>query len=166
MSDINLPQTHYALSGEVSIAYQVMGNGAIDIIMVPGLFSHVEFMHELPGYTAFLRRLSRFARIVSFDKRGQGLSDRMSDAPSLEQRMDDVRTVMDEIGSRRAVVFGFSEGCPMSILFAATYPDRASHLILVGGFSRAADRMSDDLWQARLEQIGPIDNFPGRTLLY
>jgi len=153
MSDINLPQTHYALSGEVSIAYQVMGNGAIDIIMVPGLFSHVEFMHELPGYTAFLRRLSRFARIVSFDKRGQGLSDRMSDAPSLEQRMDDVRAVMDEIGSRRAVIFGFSEGCPMSILFAATYPDRASHLILVGGFSRAADRMSDDLWQARLEQI-------------
>jgi len=153
MSDINLPQTHYALSGEVSIAYQVMGNGAIDIIIVPGLFSHVEFMHELPGYTAFLRRLSRFARIVSFDKRGQGLSDRMSDAPSLEQRMDDVRAVMDEIGSRRAVIFGFSEGCPMSILFAATYPDRASHLILVGGFSRAADRMSDDLWQARLEQI-------------
>ena len=130
-----------------------MGNGAIDIIIVPGLFSHVEFMHELPGYTAFLRRLSRFARIVSFDKRGQGLSDRMSDAPSLEQRMDDVRAVMDEIGSRRAVIFGFSEGCPMSILFAATYPDRASHLILVGGFSRAADRMSDDLWQARLEQI-------------
>ena len=112
MSDINLPQTHYALSGEVSIAYQVMGNGAIDIILVPGLFSHVEFMHELPGYTAFLRRLSRFARIVSFDKRGQGLSDRMSDAPSLEQRMDDVRTVMDEIGSRRAVIFGFFRGVP------------------------------------------------------
>lgn len=153
MSDINLPQTRYALSGEVSIAYQVMGNGAIDIIMVPGLFSHVEFMHELPGYTAFLRRLSRFARIVSFDKRGQGLSDRMSDAPTLEQRMDDVRAVMDEIGSRRAIIFGFSEGCSMSILFAATYPNRASHLILVGGFSRAADRMSDDLWQARLEQI-------------
>ena len=153
MSDINLPQTHYALSGEVSIAYQVMGNGAIDIIMVPGLFSHVEFMHEFPGYTAFLRRLSRFARIVSFDKRGQGLSDRMSDAPSLEQRMDDVRAVMDEIGSRRAIIFGFSEGCPMSILFAATYPNRASHLILVGGFSRGADRMSDDLWQAHLEQI-------------
>lgn len=134
MSDIDLPQTHYALSGEVSIAYQVMGNGAIDIIMVPGLFSHVEFMHELPGYTAFMRRLSRFARIVSFDKRGQGLSDRMSGAPSLEQRMDDVRAVMDEVGSRCAIIFGFSEGCPMSILFAATYPDRVSHLIVVGGF--------------------------------
>lgn len=153
MSDIDLPPTRYALSGEVSIAYQVIGNGAIDIIMVPGLFSHVEFMHELPGYTAFLRRLSRFARIVSFDKRGQGLSDRISGAPSLEQRMDDVRAVMDEIGSRCAIIFGFSEGCPMSIMFAATYPDRVSHLILVGGFSRAADRMSDDLWQPRLEQI-------------
>ena len=153
MSDFSLPETRYALSGDVSIAYQVMGNGPIDIIMVPGVFSHVEFMHELPGYTAFLRRLSRFARVVTFDKRGQGLSDRMSGAPSLEERMDDVRAIMDEIASRRAVLFGFSEGCPMSVLFAATYPDRVSRLILVGGFSRAADRMPDELWQVRLEHI-------------
>lgn len=153
MSDFNLPETHYALSGDVSIAYQVLGDGPTDIIMIPGVFSHVEFMHELSGYSAFLRRLSRFARVVSFDKRGQGLSDRMSDAPSLEKRMDDVRAVMDEIASRRAVLFGFSEGCPMSVLFAATYPDRVSHLILVGGFSRAADRMPDDLWRARLAHI-------------
>src|SRR6185312_4380428 len=110
VSDFSLPETRYALSGDVSIAYQVMGNGPIDIIMVPGVFSHVEFMHELPGYTAFLRRLSRFARVVTFDKRGQGLSDRMSGAPSLEERMDEVRAIMDEIASRRAVLFGFSEG--------------------------------------------------------
>ena len=124
MSDFVLPDTRYAVSGEVNIAYQVMGEGPIDIILVPGIASHVEFLHEFPGYTAFLRRLSSFARVVTFDKRGQGLSDRMSDAPSLEQRIDDVRAVMDEIGSKQAVLLGFSEGSPMSALFAATYPDQ------------------------------------------
>ena len=89
MSDFILPETRYALSGDVNIAYQVMGAGPVDVIMVPGVVSHVEFLHEMPGYTAFLRRLSAFARVVTFDKRGQGLSDRISDAPSLEQRMDD-----------------------------------------------------------------------------
>lgn len=152
MTDL-LPQTRYALSDDVSIAYQVVGAGPVDIIVVPGLFSHIEFMHELPGYTAFVRWLSRFARVVSFDKRGQGLSDRISGAPSLEQRMDDVRAIMDEIGSQRAALLGFSEGCPMSVLFAATYPDRVSHLILIGGFARAADRMPDDAWQDRVEKI-------------
>ena len=102
-----------------------MGEQPIDLIVVPGLFTHIEFMHEMPGYTAFLRRLSDFARVVSFDKRGQGLSDRISGAPSLEQRMDDMRAIMDEIGSRQAVLLGFSEGCPMSVLFAATYPESA-----------------------------------------
>ena len=91
MPDFILPETRYALSGDVNIAHQVMGAGPVDIIMVPGVVSHVEFLHEMPGYTAFLRRLSAFARVVTFDKRGQGLSDRISDAPSLEQRMDDVR---------------------------------------------------------------------------
>lgn len=153
MTDFKLPETCYALSGDVSIAYQVLGDGPVDIIMVPGLFSHVEFLHELPGYSAFLRRLSGFARVVTFDKRGQGLSDRMSGAPSLEQRMDDVRAIMDAIGSRRAVLFGFSEGCSMSILFAATYPERVSHLILFGGFARAADRMPEDIWLTRIEHI-------------
>src|SRR5260221_11789475 len=126
MNDFVLPETRYALSGEVNIAYQMMGTGPVDFIIVPGIVSHVEFMHELPGYTAFLRRLSSFARVVTFDKRGQGLSDRVSDAPSLEQRMDDVRVVMDAIGSERAVLFGNSEGCAMSALFAATYPERES----------------------------------------
>src|SRR5207245_9032150 len=117
---------------------QVMGAGPVDIIMVPGFASHVEFLHELVGYTAFLRRLSTFARVVTFDKRGQGLSDRISGAPSLEQRMDDVRAVMDDIGSTRAVVVGFSEGCAMSVLFAATYPERVVQLILFGGYAVAA----------------------------
>jgi class 3 adenylate cyclase len=152
MSGFVLPETRYALSGDVSIAYQTMGAGPLDIILVPGVVSHIEFLHELPGYTAFLRRLSSFARVVTFDKRGQGLSDRMSGAPSLEQRMDDVRAVMDAIDARRAVLLGFSEGCPMSVLFAATYPDRVSHLILIGGFARAADRMSADAWEANITQ--------------
>lgn len=137
MNDFALPDTRYARSGDVSIAYQVMGDAPIDIIMVPGIVSHVEFLHELPGYTAFLRRLASFARVVTFDKRGQGLSDRMSAASSLEERMDDVRAIMDDIGSRQAVLLGFSEGAAMSALFAATYPERVSHLILFGGYARS-----------------------------
>src|SRR6516225_6273760 len=139
MTDLKVPETRYVFSADVSIAYQVMGDGPVDIIVVPGLYSHVEFLHEMPGYTAFMRRLSAYARVVTFDKRGQGLSDRISGAPPLEQRMDDVRAVMDAVGSRRAVVMGFSEGSCMSILFAATYPERVSHLILFGGLSRIAD---------------------------
>jgi class 3 adenylate cyclase/alpha-beta hydrolase superfamily lysophospholipase len=150
MSDFVLPETHYALSGDVNIAYQVMGDGPVDLVLVPGLISHVEFLHELPGYTAALRRLSRFARVVTFDKRGQGLSDRMSGAPSLEQRMDDVRAVMDSIGSARAVLIGFSEGAAMSVLFAATYPERVPHLVLVGAWVRAS--APDAVWREVLER--------------
>src|SRR4051812_41745819 len=113
MSEFALPETRYALSGEVNIAYQAIEDGPVDIIMVPGFVSHIEFQHEAPGYTAFLRRLSAFARVITFDKRGQGLSDRISGAPSLEERMDDVRAVMDAVGSERAAVWGFSEGCTM-----------------------------------------------------
>ncbi len=153
MIEFKLPETRYALSSDVSVAYQVTGDGPIDLIVVPGFISHIEFQHELPGYTAFLRRLASFARVVTFDKRGQGMSDRMSGAPTLEERMDDVRAVMDTIGSKRAALVGFSEGGCMSILFAATYPDRVSHLILTGCFSRSADRLSDEAWEARLEQI-------------
>src|SRR5437660_2648055 len=135
MSDFELPVTHYALSGDVNIAYQTMGDGPIDMVIVPGVVSHVEFAHEIPGYTAFLRGFSMFARVVTFDKRGQGLSDRISGAPSLEQRMDDVRAIMADIGSKRAALLGISEGSPMSIMFAATYPERVSHLILYSGFA-------------------------------
>jgi class 3 adenylate cyclase len=134
MSDDELPATRYATSGEVSIAYQVMGEGPIDIVMIPGIISHVEALHELPGYTAFLRRLAGFGRVITFDKRGQGLSDRISGAPSLEERMDDIRAVMDAVGSQRATLAGFSEGAAMSIMFATTYPDRVSRLVLFGGF--------------------------------
>jgi pimeloyl-ACP methyl ester carboxylesterase len=136
MDGFELPITRYALSADVSIAYQVMGDGPVDLILVPGFMSHIEFQHELAGWTAFLRRLSKFARVVTFDKRGQGLSDRISDAPSLEQRMDDVRAIMDAIGSKRATLFGHSEGCAMSVLFAATYRKRVSKLILFGGYGR------------------------------
>src|SRR5665647_508294 len=135
MTDFALPETRYALSGDVNIAYQVMGAGPVDLILVPGVVSHVEFLHETDGYTAFLRRLSTFARVVTFDKRGQGLSDRVSGAPSLEQRMDDLRAIMEAIDSQHAVIIGFSEGCAMSALFAATYPERVSRLVLFGGFS-------------------------------
>lgn len=139
MSDFELPVTQYALSGDVNIAYQTMSGGPVDLILVPGFMSHIEFMHEFPGYTAFLRRLSTFARVVTFDKRGQGLSDRVSDAPSLEQRMDDVRAVMEAVGSERTSLLGISEGCAMSTLFAATYPERISRLILFGGYVKRRD---------------------------
>jgi pimeloyl-ACP methyl ester carboxylesterase len=136
MADSMLPTTRYARSGDVSIAYQTMGNGAIDLILVPGIVSHVEFLHEIPGYTDFLRRLATFARVITFDKRGQGLSDRVPGVPSLEQRMDDMSAIMDAIRSKRAALIGVSEGAPMSILFAATYPERTSHLVLWSGFAR------------------------------
>jgi pimeloyl-ACP methyl ester carboxylesterase len=154
MSDFALPETRYALSGDVNIAYQVMGDGPVDIILVPGFISHIEFRHELPGYTAFLRQLSTFARVVSFDKRGQGLSDRVSDAPSLEQRMDDVRAIMDAIGSQRATLFGHSEGCAMSALFAATYPERVSRLILFGGYVTRPDVILEELLEQRVKLWG------------
>src|SRR5436853_7030467 len=144
MNDFALPETRYALSGDVNLAYQVMGDGPVDIILVPGFISHIEFRHELPGNTAFLRRLSSFARVVTFDKRGQGLSDRVSDAPSLEQRMDDVRAIMDNIGSKRAALLGISEGSAMSIMFAATYPERVSHLLLYSGFARSPAQKVDN----------------------
>ena len=121
MNEFVLPTTRYALSGDINIAFQTMGDGPIDLVLVPGILSHIEFAHEWPGYTAFLQRLSKFSRVITFDKRGQGLSDRMSGASSLEERMDDIRAVMDEVGSSRAVLMGFSEGCALSALFAASY---------------------------------------------
>jgi class 3 adenylate cyclase/dienelactone hydrolase len=136
MSDLELPTTRYARSGDISVAYQTMGHGAIDLIVILGVVSHVEFMHEIPGWTDFLRRLAAFARVVTFDKRGQGLSDRMPGVPLLEERMDDVNAIMEAIGSKRAVLVGISEGAPMSALFAATYPERVSHLVLWSGFAR------------------------------
>jgi class 3 adenylate cyclase len=156
MNDLVLPVTRYALSGDVNIAYQTMGNGPIDMVIVPGGWSHVEFMHEMPGHTEVLRRLSTFGRVITFDKRGQGLSDRMSGAPSLEQRMDDVRAIMETVGSQRAALLGFSEGCPMSVLFAATYPERVSHLVLYGGFASGALKLDPRRFEAFEEWLSAL----------
>jgi len=131
-------QTRYVKNGDVHIAYQAIGDGPIDIVLVPGFISHLEYLWELPSGARLMERLANFARLIVFDKRGTGLSDRMLEAPTLEQRMDDVRMVMDAVGSRRAAIFGNSEGGPMSALFAATYPDRTSALILYGSFARIA----------------------------
>ena len=133
---MGIPETSYATSGDVSIAYQVMGDGPFDLILVPGIISHVEYFHELPGYTRFLHGLAGFARVITFDKRGGGMSDRITGVPTVDERMDDVRAVMDAVGSERAVVYGFSEGAALSAVFAATYPSRTQALVLQGGLIR------------------------------
>jgi pimeloyl-ACP methyl ester carboxylesterase len=130
------PETRFAQSGDASIAYQVLGQGPLDIIIVPGWVSHVEFAWEDPAYARFLERLASFSRLILFDKRGTGLSDRITGIPTLEQRMDDVRAVMDAVGSQRAALFGVSEGGAMSVLFAATYPERTSALVLYGTIAK------------------------------
>jgi class 3 adenylate cyclase len=132
----SIPETRYALCGDLSIAYQVIGDGPRDLVYVPGIVSHVEFFHELPGYTDFLMGLSRFARVIVFDKRGNGLSDRISGAPSVAERMEDLTAVMDAVGSEKAVLFGVSEGGPISLLFAATYPERVESIVLYETFAR------------------------------
>jgi class 3 adenylate cyclase/alpha-beta hydrolase superfamily lysophospholipase len=124
------PETRYALSRDVHIAYQVVGDGAFDLIFVPGFVTHVELQWRLPGMGDFLRTLGSFSRLIRFDKRGTGMSDPVSGAPSLETRMDDVRAVMDAVGSLRAAFYGLSEGAAMSILFAATYPERTAALVV------------------------------------
>ena len=132
-----VPQIRYARSGDVNIAYQVFGSGAVDLVMVPGWISCIETFWEEPGFTRFLQRLGTFARVLLFDKRGTGLSDRVTSTPTLEERMDDVRAVMDAVGSKRAALLGYSEGGPMCALFAVTYPERTEALIMVGSFARA-----------------------------
>ena len=130
------PETRYARSGDVSIAYQVLGDGPFDVVFVPPAVSHVELGWEVPATRALLEGISSFARIIFFDKRGTGMSDRVAGAPTLETRMDDVRAVMDAAGAQRAAVIGWSEGVAMSTLFAATYPDRAWALVLYGAAAR------------------------------
>ena len=132
------PETLYAKSGDVNIAYQVVGDGPLDLIYVPGWISNVELMWDEPAHAHVLSRLTRFSRLIVFDKRGTGLSDpvALDRAPTMEQRMDDVRAVLDAVGSERTAVFGFSEGGLMSLLFAATYPERTSALVLYGVFAR------------------------------
>lgn len=131
-----LPETKYAKSGETSIAYQVIGEGPIDLLYVMGWVSNVEYAWEEPSVSRFLMRLASFSRLILFDKRGTGLSDKVSQLPTLEQRMDDVRSVMDAAGSERAALFGISEGGPMCTLFAATYPERTTALIMYGSYAK------------------------------
>jgi class 3 adenylate cyclase/pimeloyl-ACP methyl ester carboxylesterase len=130
------PETRYARSGDVSIAYQVVGDGPFDVVFVPPSTSHVELGWEVPPIRAVLEGISAFSRLIVFDKRGTGMSDPVAGAPSLETRMDDVRAVMDAVGSERAALMGWSEGVAMSALFAATYPKRVWALVLYGGFAR------------------------------
>jgi pimeloyl-ACP methyl ester carboxylesterase/DNA-binding CsgD family transcriptional regulator len=131
------PQTRYAKSGNVQIAYQVVGQGPLDLVLVPGFLSNLEVHWEDEGFRHLLHRLATFTRLIQLDKRGTGLSDRVDahDLPSLETRMDDVRAVMDAVGSRRAALLGASEGAPMAMLFAATYPERTRALVLYGGYA-------------------------------
>ncbi len=131
-------KTHFVRNGETHIAYQVVGDGPRDLVYVPGWLSHIELAWEEPTLAAFLRRLASFSRLILFDKRGTGLSDRVpiDQLPTLEERVDDVRAVMDAVGSEHAAVFGFSEGGNMSAFFAATYPERTAALITFGTFAK------------------------------
>jgi pimeloyl-ACP methyl ester carboxylesterase len=147
------PETRYAKSGDVNIAYQVVGEGPIDLVYVPGWVSNVELIWEKPKPSRFLERLASFSRLILFDKRGTGMSDRVSvtQLPTLEERMDDVRAVLDAVDSERAALVGHSEGGSMSLLFAATYPERARALVLLGVFARRI-RTEDYPWAPTLEE--------------
>jgi class 3 adenylate cyclase len=130
------PETRYARSGEVRVAYQVTGEGPVDMVLAPGTASHLDLDWEWPEKAAFISRLGSFCRLIRFDKRGTGLSDRPTDAAMLEERNDDIRAVMDAAGSERAFIFGYSEGANLAALFAATYPDRTLGLVLWGAQAR------------------------------
>jgi class 3 adenylate cyclase len=134
---ITMPQTQYARAGDISIAYQVVGDGPTDLVLVPGYVSHVEMLWDFPGAVRMIERITSFARLIVFDKRGGGMSDPVAGAPILEERIDDVRAVMEAAGSERAVLLGVSEGVPMCLLLAATHPELVSALVLYGGMARS-----------------------------
>jgi class 3 adenylate cyclase/pimeloyl-ACP methyl ester carboxylesterase len=154
-----IPETRYAKSGDVHIAYQVLGEGPIDLAFVPGFVSNVEATWQQPARAAFFRRLASFSRLVMFDKRGTGMSDRTSQIFTLEQRMEDVQAVMEAVGLKRAALFGISEGGPMSILFAASHPERISSLVVCGSYAKhswAEDYpfgWSEERWNAVLSNM-------------
>ena len=154
-----VPSTHYVKSDDVHIAYQVIGDGPFDLLVVPGFVSNVEAIWQSPNRSEFFRRLASFCRVILFDKRGTGMSDRGSQIFTLEQRMHDVQAILDEVGSERAALFGFSEGGPMSLLYAATYPERTSALILYGSYAKrswAPDYSfgwQDEQWKHVLDDI-------------
>lgn len=152
------PETRYARSGDVSIAYQVVGEGPFDLVYVPGATSHVEMMWE-GAYAALFRSLAAFSRLIVFDKRGTGLSDRVGDMPDLETRMDDVRAVMDAAGSQRAALMGVSEGAPMTLLFAATYPERTAAIVIWGGIVAGSWSPRTPWERTREETQAAIDRY-------
>ena len=131
-------KTKYTRSGDIHIAYQAVGEGPLDLVYVQGWVSHVELAWEEPTLARFLRRLASFSRLIAFDKRGTGLSDRVTNdqLPTLEERMDDLRVVMDAVGSERAALCGVSEGGNLCALFAATYPERTTALVMCGAFAK------------------------------
>jgi class 3 adenylate cyclase len=133
---VSVAETRYAKSGDVHVAYQVSGRGSFDVVFVPGFVSHVEIETAIPGRAAFFRRLESFSRLIRFDKRGTGMSDPVSGAPTLEARMDDVRAVMDAVGSERAAFYALSEAAAMCLLFAATYPERTAALVIRSAYPR------------------------------
>src|SRR5688572_26003040 len=137
-----LPRTLYTKSGNVSIAYQVVGEGPIDLVYAAGWVTHLEYAWENPDYARFIRRLSSFSRLIRFDRRGMGLSDRDVGPSTLEERVDDIRAVMDAVGSERAALLGVSEGGYMSVMFAAMHPERTAGLILCGCYAREKGRVS------------------------
>jgi pimeloyl-ACP methyl ester carboxylesterase len=146
------PPTQYAKSGDASIAYQVVGEGPIDLVVVLGFATHLELQWESPPFARFFERIASFSRLILFDKRGTGLSDPVTEVPTLEQRIDDVRAVMDAAGSEQAALFGISEGGPMSVLFAATHPARVTALVLHGAMGRTTEA-PDYPWAAPAEAL-------------
>src|SRR4029453_5321891 len=150
---IHAPEVRYAKSGEVNIAYQVIGDAPPGLVFVMGWVSRLEYFWAEPSFARFLTRLASFARLILFDKRGTGLSDRvpLNQLPTLEQRMDDVRAVMDAVGSERAALCGVSEGGPMCSLFSATYPEKTLALVMIGTYAK---RIRDDEypWAPTTEQ--------------
>ena len=143
----------------MNIAYQVLGSGPIDLVFVMGWVSHLEYFWNEPSFARFLRRLAGFSRLILFDKRGTGLSDRVAYLPTLEERMDDVRAVLNAVGSRRAVLLGVSEGGPMCSLFAATLSRQDEALIMVGTYARrsARARLSMGADAGRARRVLPRD---------
>jgi pimeloyl-ACP methyl ester carboxylesterase len=151
---VDRPQTRYARSGEYHIAYQVLGDGELDLVYVPGWVSHLDLHWESPLVSRFFQRLASFSRLIVFDKRGIGLSDRVeADAmPTMEERVDDVRAVLDAVGSNRAAVLGQGYGCPIAIMFAATHPERTSKLVLYSALAKAGLKTDDYPWGSTLEE--------------
>jgi class 3 adenylate cyclase len=155
-----IPSTHYVKSDDVYIAYQIVGEGPLDLMFVPGFVSNVEAIWQSPDRSRFFRRLASFCRVILFDKRGTGMSDRGSQIFTLEQRMHDVQAVLNEVGSERAALFGISEGGPMSLLYAATYPERTAALVLYGCYAKRSWSpdytfgWKDEQWKRVLDNFG------------